>query len=321
MKISEVLHLELAKDKRGKGVEREMYRECFDFMEWVPELGTYKMEPKTETQMKLFQWIAQDDNFMHHVAMVKRIVDFNHDAYYIPKEFLKALSKMDRGIPIEYLPENFYGYFQFPKNVLFDEQSAVKCAYVFVGKVANHHSRHGDFGGKKLSDDMFMISLSYVTEDGAVTKFMWPLTPDKLSEICRGTWSEDTLPVIDKSGKVIVNKSDAKENKSKRTPIIIACLNAVLYIASEDPQLNNLIPKRLNKGGSKFFGNGYQNLCTIPLILVNQSYREEERKYNVDEAWWNPHMRWQRCGENNSKVKLIWVKGHKKTFNKGDKNE
>ena len=328
MKLSKVINMELALDRRGKSPIRDMYREVLPWLKWVEEEQTYELYPSTGNP-GLVEMITSDLNLVHHLGMVSRVIKEKAGNYYFPKEFLQALSKLDRGIPIDYLPEKFWGYFEFADSAIGDDAGGVKSAYVFVGKMKNFHSREGKFNDgdvdRIIDPEETIISLSYLNDSDATTKFMWPLSNGKkMSEMAtEGLYGDDMAPHITEDGlKYLMTPSADKWGE--RASVIVACLNAVLYLTSDDPELVKIIPEKVLKDKNRKKQRkqtNWENLCTVPLTLVNQSYKDTEKKYHMDGSWWSTHLRWQPCGVGRKTVKLVWVKGHRKNFNKEIKEE
>ena len=135
MKLSKVINIELALDRRGKAPLREMYREVLPWFRWIENLETYEVYPD-RSHPKLIEFVLKDMNIMHHMGMVKRVIQEKAGNYYFPKEFLKALSKLDRGIPFDYLPEQFWGYFEFADNAIGDDANIDNHIYAVIVNMA-----------------------------------------------------------------------------------------------------------------------------------------------------------------------------------------
>lgn len=311
MKISTVTHAEIAYDLRGPEDRREYYKTIRNMMKWNEEKQTYVMMANSYQERLLLTIIEQDENAQHHCMAIKRHEERNGKFYYIPKDFTQALSKIDKDIPIEYLPEEFYGYFEFGDGALADDSGPVTSAYVFIGKVKNIvGGAYTVVNNTQLNEDQMVISINYNNKNGAVTKFMWPLSKEKISSLFKKSSHNENENILS-----IFNGS--KVNRDLRLPTIIACLNAVLYVCSDDPELMALLPEKNLKGKQRVLQRSktnVKNMCALDLILVNHSFKEQLRQRHLDKTWVNPHLRWQPFGEGRGKVKLIWVKGHERSY-------
>lgn len=296
MKLSKVLHLEIAKGKRGP---KHMRNGLNDMLNSVVEVnGNFTAIEHRD--------IFADPILLFCIAMIKRFLKSDGKNYYFSKDFITLLSSMDRKLPVEYLPEKFFGYFVFPDNVLFDDTNAnIVSAYVYVGKVKHYGWVPNNREERKpLDPEDKVISVAYCDSKMEMGKILFHCKADtKMSDL-----------IFENGFLCDFNSIEVLDSSTNSETLLIACLNAVLYITSEDPDLTNIVPElklkdKVRKKQRK--KTNWENLCTESLILVNHKYKDECR-YNVDSAWWSTHPRWQQCGPNNSMVKLIWVKGHEK---------
>lgn len=311
MKLKKVIHPEVTQNLRGDVNYRMVYQQYLKLLKWDDEIRSYYFAPQMGDMIsnQIYDQIKDDNNMSHHIAMIARTQKENGNNYYLPRDFARVLAKLDRDIPIDYLPDEFWGYIEFAEGTLFDDTGEVWGAYVYVGKLKNHHSRLMD-----CDEETKVISLTYVNRNKHVTKFAWPLSNIKMGDLIAGADQKDTNRLVD--GTIVEEHID-HSLMLKRSSVIIACLNAVLYVSSEDPELEELkLDSRLTSRERKQRRKEPQsNLCSLPLILVNPNYKSEKH-YNKESGWWDSHPRWQRCGPNNSRVKLIWVKAHEKKFNR-----
>jgi hypothetical protein len=116
-----------------------------------------------------------------------------------------------------------------------------------------------------------------------------------------GTWGE----VIDRSRQFEDMDSCTRNS-------LVGLINANLYVTSENaitemippnPRLNKTIKKQILESGNPW------NPDTVPAILVNWNFRHPRLRH-VSETAVKGHFRWQPCGEQRSKRRLIWIDEH-----------
>lgn len=97
---------------------------------------------------------------------------------------------------------------------------------------------------------------------------------------------------------------------------LVSVVNTTIYVYSQDPEIDKLRPLKLytNKELGAMGKDVKDNLCTLPVTLVNWNYHTG-RHYNVDEAFVGAHMRWQPCGPGRQELKLVFVKEHVRKYN------
>lgn len=95
--------------------------------------------------------------------------------------------------------------------------------------------------------------------------------------------------------------------------LVAAAVNTAVYVNSRDPEIEELKPLRMySKQALSSLGQARrENLCTLPVKLVNWSYY---RHFNVDSTSVSAHLRWQPCGPGRRDVKLVWVKEHTRNY-------
>lgn len=309
MRVNTVVHPEIAMDKRGDVDRREIYKISYAILN---KLEKFRKDDKAKIifsdkdieawnfkEKSVLKIISEDKNFFHHVTICQLFIKNNGRAYYLTPDFAKALSKIDREIPVKYLPDKFIGYFHLGGS-LSDEEGKVEGGYVAMGTAR-------DLGTYATSMDTPMLHISYIGESSSVTKISLLLEGRSLSELIQDApvvWSDTGLKV-------------AENVSSARLPVCCALLNAAIYANSQDPELLKLRPISefsLRKGKEyKEKSHGNVNECTIPITLLNWNYHSPVR-YHMDSTFVQTHMRWQPCGPRNSQVKLIWVREHERYF-------
>jgi hypothetical protein len=90
--------------------------------------------------------------------------------------------------------------------------------------------------------------------------------------------------------------------------------NTLIYVHSETPVFELARPHHtLNKSKKEIQrSGGIINECTLPVTFVHRNYHGNF--YNVEGCQVKGHMRWQRCGEQWSKVKLVWINPHERKY-------
>lgn len=305
--LSKVIHPEIILGLRGL----KKYQELHDLhKELISRIRYSDVHKAYECTGSLAVSFFQRDpiSFSFHVLMKKFIESKEKKVFYIPKDFAQTLSKIDRGVPSSVLKPGFIAYFQLADGALFDEKSPIQGAYVSV----DYGSEMGDL---KSEQKKLEICVTYVCEDMSVAKFMFPVDDEKKLENMMGDY-----PQID---FVLSGNDDVlKEQKADFRDFPLRCaafrcfINAAIYVHSADPEIANLLPvSSLNKTQRQAGRNKYsmENLCMLPMQVLNRSYALG-RNYSVDSTIVESHPRWQRCGENFSEVKLIFVKEHERHY-------
>jgi len=349
MKLTKILHPELIYGLRGNADEIKILhrlmdgvtfsKEGYTYLNLRPEDGaTYDPVPGSVADIRYTgkpipgkkdipggQWVQNnfsfsgpimqlDDHSRNFMAMCKKFKVESGKSYYINKDFLLALSEIDREIPLEYLPKRFLGYFGFPDKAIQDDTGYVTGAYVYVG----------DARETILKDDLYgkqVLWVVYLNEDESgqfshthITEFRLELDSKKISEITSDLPSSDFFV---RPGIVSVQPTQAAIRK--RDVVIRALLNAILYLNSEDTEIKravglsnpNLSHSKTRELRKTQESEGLLNYCALPVTFLNYHYA---RKYSVDSTTVSGHFRWQRCGAGYSKVKLIWIDEHVRNY-------
>lgn len=310
MKLRDIVHPEVVLGIRGRANDIEIYKSA---KEWVKVVNG--MVAVRDDAMKLF---GRDENLLEHFILCEKFSSHPtarlENVFYVPKEFLKALSRIDREIPVDIIKDDFIGYLQFADSVISDDTGPVEGAYVFVGR-----GKEIGIRDKNGVEDKKVLAISYLNKHTGQHKGFWvvnrlscELTPSKVDDLVSSVKAEDRSLA---KGITIPVSEEAQEARKK---VFRAVINALVYIHSADPSILGLLPAdRLTSSQRQQsrFNNGLENQTGISLRILNLRYGTEiERHYNVDSTVVQTHMRWQRVGPQLSQVKLIWVKEHERHY-------
>lgn len=315
MRLNHVLHPEIICNIRGDQKLREFYKECLSRINYD---AAYFF--KSETLASL------DENMREHFAMTWKFrnewaTKQKPKVYYVGKDFCRALVKYDKDIPLDRLPSRFFGYFQFPKETVFDDTDEIDGAYIFVG--ASHEAPVvlSEYGKR-------VIWISYVCKDQvdrpkplAFAQYGSSLGVYNFVSVGRLLLSLENNPALTQALNQIPTRdfgsfANMKKDAEKRAAVFRLLCNLVIYTESAEPELE-FVPTHHHLSNSKkaAVSSSLVNETFMPLTLVSYGYRSE-RIYSVDSTWVEPFPRWQKCGPGLSQLKLIWVKGHERRFEK-----
>lgn len=293
-KFNTILHPEIILNLRGDKDYREFYKKSLSKINYIEGLGF-------KSDMDIILAKETDPIFVSHLCVCKKFVLERPSIYHIGSDFLKSLMNIDRKIPLNYLPERFFGYLSFGKDVLKDETGGISGAYVFIGN-ANETSLGIKYPDQKvawisyLSDHDISASMlgCALTEDSTVKDIVGSVEANDVS-LTKGLIKVDT------------------ETLRLRERIYRAIFNTLLYINSYEPVVEKALPfdllkkQRISKKKLKN-NNRIINESTLPVIFVNRQFHG--RIYSKDKTHVRGHLRWQRCGVDFEQVKLIWIKDH-----------
>jgi hypothetical protein len=142
------------------------------------------------------------------------------------------------------------------------------------------------------------------------------LAPDFDAEgNCKNVSSYFVAPLID--GRtiedVILTNLEKGEGEMYISPKFIQMVSkCLLYIQSGDPDLRAEPGIWSQSKKEKKVRIHNRNHCRFDVVNVGYSYNGI--RYHIDEAAVSGHFRWQRYGENLSKVKLIWIDEHVRKY-------
>lgn len=285
---------------------RRMYHEIKSDLKISPEKGI-AFGPTTRKYCTILTGTV-DENALSHLGIARKFQTDRPKIYYVGKDFAQAMSGIDREIPADRMPKNFFGYIAFGKDALKDESHFVEGVYTFIGPA-------DQVGAGKHYGSGTVVWLSYVpqpSEEGMYpffAKALFPLIPERISQIVGQVG-------FSKDATLLGNATVPEHVEREREKIYRAVINTVLYIHSQDPDLRKLRPekelshtqrKRLREVGGDTVD------CSVPVVLVSWDYKQK-RGIHVDSTWVDTHPRWQRCGPGNSQIKLVWVKEHERRY-------
>ena len=97
------------------------------------------------------------------------------------------------------------------------------------------------------------------------------------------------------------------------TELLQFICNVLMYLKSGNPDLREYRPKHKKSFKIKGKSYGAADKNDIFSILVGFDYKKP-KLYSVDNTQVSGHFRWQPYGEAYSKIKLIWIDSHIRTF-------
>lgn len=307
MRIDKILTPEIILNKRGNQILRDTFQSLLPLIE-VSENGGYKIlddSLNTVNNGHLRQALY---------AAKKWIVDGKNRTFFFPKDFTEALGKVRCNIIPDVIPTGFTAYFSYPENTLKTGSFNACGAFVTVVEdAAILNNLHPDYLKHAEGDKIVQIVIEKIQDikNSSPISYINVVIGNKLS-------LEQNLEECFKYGKfeMFTNKADIMHS-------LKIILNSVLYIHSQFAELEKLRPnKDLTKSQKvKAREAEKENLCTVPLILVNWNYAKEiKRIYKEQTVFVDTYMRWQRYGIKNSLLKLIWVKEHQKEYGGSNEN-
>ncbi len=316
MKLSQVLHPEIVLGRRGDAFQKRFYEEVLAKVSHSDVGYSINIDPELDTPIQKMVLPGLDPNLTEHLLLCHKFKVERPKVYHLGADWAEVMAGIDKEIPTEHLPARFFGYISFADKALHDGDEYVQGAYVFIGPGKETAVPPSEWHQEKV------FWVSYVCEKTKELPNVARLTCNladakKLSQIT------GTLPQKDYfvgSNKVITEKIQAQRDRVYR-----CLLNTVLYIHAQDADLQNIqshsglsqtqAKKLLNSGKIPTI-----NLCTLPVTLISHAWKKP-RNFGVDATWVMGFWRWQRCGVGLSSVKLTYVKGHERHFNKTDRPE
>jgi hypothetical protein len=301
MRYDTILHPEMILNKRGPEFARSFLKSALDMIE-VRKGGVY-FEAHDPTSHFIAESLHRDKVFLRCLTTCKIFRDQKPPIYHIGRDFLQTLQKIDREIPVDILPEKFLAYFQFAENAIFDDDGVVEGGYICIDRGIN-------LGMTESLQDKRVLSFTYLCQPkvegmSAFASMTVELDAKKISELSSGIIVEDHL----------LGETRTPEQIEKRNNVFRALLNATIYLFSEDPVLEKTRPfremgfsvKEMKRRGLII------NETLVPITFINREYTRP-RERHVDATWVESFPRWQRCGPNFSKVKLVFVTAHERRF-------
>lgn len=319
MKLKKVLHPEIVALKRGP--EEMLSNSALLYKEVRFENKFMHVDPdgflaKSGLQDTLFgigsDYINNhgDPMFVRYLANIQDWRRGNFKTYYVGKDFTKTLSEVDLKIPVDVLPENFFAYVAFGEGSISDEEFEVGGAYVRICKAKDMPIRMNVPDQEALA---VWICYTDASMQGRIVDLFVLLENKSLEELI----DEHCLVTRDMRHVNGEYKSInyTEDTKIKRAKVFRTALNAVIYIHSADAILHKTLPEDAlpKRKVTELRATGSTNLCTIPVILLNEHYHEP-KQFHVEGTWVRSHPRWQPCGAGRTQVKLIWVKEHERKY-------
>jgi hypothetical protein len=301
MRFSRILHPEVILNRRGDTQAREIYQKTLDMIE-ITDNGVY-FEAKDQMGWVIANSLQRDHVFLRFMTNCKIFKKKKAPVYHIGKDFLQALQKIDREIPLDVLPESFSAYFSFAEDSVFDEDGAVEGGYVNI-ETGRNLGMKSEYGNTRI------ISFSYVCKSSVLgmppfVSLTVPLDAKRIDELVAQVQTEDFFML----------KVKPPEGVEKRNDVFRALLNAVIYLHSTEPFVE--ISRPIKQSGLSVNEHRRRGLiindCTLPVSFLYPKY-VQTRNYKVDSTWVDSFPRWQRCGANFSQVKLVFVTPHERRY-------
>lgn len=299
--LKEILHPEIVLGRRGTAKQFALYQTTLPMCEFVEGRG-WKSDLKSQFGM--------DDTFEQHILMAKKFKAEKPKSYRLGKDFAEILSNVKNDIPIDRLPERFFGYVSVPRGVLSDDTGAIYGAYIYIGDAQETPVANVEYGKKVLW--MSMVGESpHGEDDFSVQHTLMELKGsfDEMYLSLKGIETDMKLFIAEGklNGERTVTET-VDELKEMRLKSARCFINTVLYIHSLEPNIDHLRPtNNMTNSERKKVGDPHINMCSIPVHAINWGYK---RAHSVEETFRREHPRWQRCGTGLSDIKLVMVKGH-----------
>ena len=296
--VNEILHPEILLGRRGEQKHIEMYDKSLAEIDRNDNGWEFRIPN-----------IDPSDAMVSHLIISKKFVMEKPPIYKIGRDFGKVLSGVKNDIPMDRLPDRWFGYIAFPRGVITDDTGNVYGAYVYIGD-AKETTAKKELWGKRV------IWISFVGDSPlvAVKDFSVQYVLMEIEEDFDKTFK--SLEMVDNENFAKNNYTKFSDRRGMRLNISRFAVNSVLYINSLEPNIERLgCHGNLTHGQRKKLRNTGQhiNLCEVPVIAVNWSYQRPVQ-HNMSETWRSEHMRWQRCGAGLQDIKLITIKGHTVKF-------
>jgi hypothetical protein len=300
MHFKELLHPELILNRRGLVEKRQYYQTLLNQLSYYN--GGIGMSDSMLAE--------KDDNFLTHFGMYKKFSVEKPKVFYASQDFLKAVETMDKEIPLDLLPSNFFGYIAFPKNAIKDGFGFnVDGAYVFLGDAKN-------IGSTRFGPETKLFKVSTTYESRYTGYLNLPISSDeKFSALFSRVPLKDSY--TGKRGTEVASTITTAD----RAPIFRILLNLILYIHAADLELlrpaSNAQLSKTQIQKIKAKNGGSINTCTLPITLINFDFHQG-RRYSVSGATVKGHFRHQRCGKEWSQYRTIWIDSHDRQYKNSD---
>jgi hypothetical protein len=313
MNISNILHPELVYDTRGSEFLRKCYKWAF---EATTLLGGSRCsfdlnKLSGRAQSFLLPYLTSDfaDEYVRNFRALKKFRVNHGKIYYIPRDFFKALSLIDKEVRLEYYPTNFFCYFAFPKNFIKDPDGEF-----FNGVYVSCETPiRGTLGERTKNLELWFVTMREGDVPEKFMKFTVKLKDNlNLSEI-----------IVPKTrvGLRVAGGSSGVADFGSQANLFIAIANAILFVQNESDEIVHLReasnPARRNGKPIQTTMGPAINNCSLPVELLSFNFHKRSN-FNIDSTEVRGHFRWQPHGPGLSKVKLIWIDPHTRHFNVDD---
>ena len=307
MKFKRVLHPEIVLNLRGPKKDRESYEECFKEL----SVGTFNhINPFAFADIREINPLGA-----LHLALTLNFRLMHAPVFHAGAEFLKAMQSIKRDFPLGQLPKEFMAYFSFAEKAIYDEFGEVSGAYIYIGPEGNTPigRRKNIFGHEMPEANALWISYTYAHNVNQAGQLMRHLDSSTIASIFSGT---DPVVINFEPGQPVAGAGSLKERElgNQNFSVFRTILNLVVYTFSDGAEFEEYLPTAKGAFGKKGNKKAYLNECAVPVISLNANFHKMH--YAVESTNVRGHFRWQPCGENLSRVKLIWIDEHERSFKK-----
>ena len=214
--------------------------------------------------------------------------------YRIAAVFGEQLNKTDLKLATEYIPKIGNIFIEFPFAFKFKD---FYIRNVFLTVNYNYDSKGISFACPKFVDGFWDGSIFYTSVDIST--------------------SEDIDTSLKETAKYFYDTEVVQINDiTTYTNFIKYCLKCIIYIESEEPNLTRELKSVTDKKNITKIRKFYKDHC--PFNIISVGYDFHGRQYNMNETLVRGFFRWQPCGVQFSKVKLIWIDEFTRHFNAKD---
>jgi hypothetical protein len=255
----------------------------------------------------------------------------NGSIYKVADKFGEHLHKTHLTIPISVLPhERQTIYIQFPKGISFQGQGhTFDHAILDIGSpelLWPQIKSEPELISKMSNFTLYRIcTIPSEAVDGTghcpSLSFLVPKDPSVMTGRC--LWATGNGEFVNTSSYFqfepnmnIVDFIQQHPSKSIPTDIVDFCLKVLLYIHTGDPDLQPEAKRYPCATNPEKYIRHIENHC--PFTVLNLGYGFHERHRHVDSTMVTGHFRWQPYGQKLSKVKLIWIEAHERSYKKAE---
>jgi hypothetical protein len=327
MRFRRILHPETVFNKRGNKLVRKLYtmshkhiyRDTTNRFRWIVEMP----------DQMLHGLVMADKIFSQHLCMINAYRSISKkQIYHFTPDLINDLIRMDKNIPVDFIPDNFSTYISFPENLVKDEKDAIEGAYVITGK-AQDIGFGADYAGMDPNQRVLVISCVAPHSSGVsvLSNTIVPLTADKVIDILKSVEHIDSFnfteivksmddPNSFNPDNFFTEVSDA--TLSKREVVFRLVVNCVVFLHKRDPDFWNTQPFATaitERQRKKLEQSDKGTDCTMPVVLVGRNYHRP-KEYHVNEGTVTGHFKWARVGIDRSEIDMRWWSGHVRHYKK-----